>query len=93
MSYVEDVPGLERRLTLLTLTETPPASMWPVFAATVTRSHRPGSAGSSSPPRSCPPSPAPTPTSTSCADPGSLRSRGSTTVRGVHHLQPDHPTR
>ena len=34
MSYVEDVPGLERRLTLLTLTETPPASMWPVFAAT-----------------------------------------------------------
>jgi hypothetical protein len=35
MSYVEDVPGLERRLTLLTLTDVPAAEIWDAtFAAT-----------------------------------------------------------
>jgi hypothetical protein len=35
MSYVEDVPGLERRLTLLTLTDAPAAECWEVtFAPT-----------------------------------------------------------
>jgi hypothetical protein len=35
MSYVDDVPGLERRLTLLTLTDAPAADGWPqTFAPT-----------------------------------------------------------
>jgi hypothetical protein len=32
MAYVADVPGLERRLTLLTFTEVPPAAIWDAFA-------------------------------------------------------------
>jgi hypothetical protein len=32
MAYVEDVPGLERRLTLLTFTEASPADCWDEFA-------------------------------------------------------------
>ncbi len=34
MSYVDDVPGLERRLTLLTLTDSPPSEAWSTFAGT-----------------------------------------------------------
>jgi len=34
MSYVDDVPGLERRLTLLTFTDRPPAEAWATFAGT-----------------------------------------------------------
>jgi len=32
MAYVEDVPGLERRITLLTFTEVPPDECWDTFA-------------------------------------------------------------
>ena len=32
MAYVEDVPGLERRLTLLTFTDVPPDECWDTFA-------------------------------------------------------------
>jgi hypothetical protein len=32
MAYVEDVPGLERRVTLLTFTEVPPDQCWETFA-------------------------------------------------------------
>jgi len=32
MAYVEDVPGLERRITLLTFTEEPPDECWETFA-------------------------------------------------------------
>ena len=32
MAYVADMPGLERRLTLLTFTEVPPAAIWDAFA-------------------------------------------------------------
>ena len=32
MAYVEDVPGLERRVTLLTFTEVPPDECWDTFA-------------------------------------------------------------
>jgi hypothetical protein len=32
MAYVEDVPGLERRITLLTFTEVPPDECWATFA-------------------------------------------------------------
>lgn len=32
MAYVEDVPGLERRITLLTLTDVPPDECWDTFA-------------------------------------------------------------
>jgi hypothetical protein len=34
MSYVEDVPGIERRLTLLSFTEVPPDQCWDAFVAT-----------------------------------------------------------
>jgi hypothetical protein len=34
MSYVEDVPGLERRFTLLSLTEVPPDQCWDAFSST-----------------------------------------------------------
>jgi hypothetical protein len=32
MAYVEDVPGLERRVTLLTFTQVPPDETWTTFA-------------------------------------------------------------
>ena len=32
MSYVEDVPGIERRLTLLSFTEVPPDECWDAFS-------------------------------------------------------------
>jgi hypothetical protein len=34
MSYVDDVPGIERRLTLLSFTEVPPDECWDAFAGT-----------------------------------------------------------
>jgi hypothetical protein len=34
MSYVEDVPGIERRLTLLSFTEVPPDRCWDAFVGT-----------------------------------------------------------
>ena len=89
MSYVDNVPGLEPRLTLVTLTDTPAADCWAsTFAPTgaALAATELGRVELAAP--FLPTSPAPTPPSTSCADPPGPdpAPRRSTTVRLVHLL-------